>query len=272
MGRGPEHLLNGGAVERLEALGHQVTVAAVDPGPGLPAEIATGFAVMAAVAGRVDEAVADGAFPLVLAGNCSTATGTVSGLAPRRAGVVWLDAHADFNTPETSVSGFLDGMALAILTGHCWQPLAHGINGYAPVADQNVVLAGFRDVDPVERDRLSASPIACLTDQDINGSAMEQELVAALDRIATRVDGLYLHIDLDVHDPSIAPANQFRPPGGVTPARLRHVVEVIAGRMPILAAFLGAYDPDADPNGVTLASALDLMEAIAGGVAGRGTR
>lgn len=262
MGQGPRRFLNNGAVDRLEAMGHEVTVATVDPRPQFPAEVATGFAVMRGVADEVRNALASNAFPFILAGNCSTSVGTVSGLAPRRIGVVWFDAHADFNTPESSSSGFMDGMGLAILTGHCWRLLAAGISGYAPVPEDNVILAGARDFDSLEWDRLSNSKITYLSDRDINNSGIERQLGDALDRLATRVDGIYLHVDLDVYDARVAPANHFRPPGGVTPERLRDVIEFIVGRIPVLAVYVGSYDPDVDPEGITLRSGLVLMETI----------
>ena len=69
-------------------------------------------------------------------------------------------------------------------------------------------------------------------------------------------------MDLDVYDARVAPANQFRPPGGVTPERLRDVIEFIVGRIPVLAVYVGSYDPDVDPEGITLRSGLVLMETI----------
>lgn len=262
MGQGPGCFLKSGAVELLRALGHEVNVGTVDPHPELPAEVATSFAVMHGVADEVRQACASNAFPLVLAGNCNTSVGTVSGLAPRRIGVVWFDAHADFNTPESSSTGFIDGMGLAIVTGHCWRPLAESISGYAPVPEENIILAGARDLDDLEWARLSESKIAYLSDRDINDETMEQSLGAALDRLAARVDGIYLHVDLDVQDARVAPANQFRPPGGLTPARLRDAIAFIVGRVPVVAAYVGSYDPDVDPDGVTLRSGLGLMETI----------
>jgi arginase len=191
-----------------------------------------------------------------------TSAGTVSDLAPHKIGVLWFDAHADFNTPESSSTGFLDGMGLAILTGHCWRPLAESISGYAPIPEENVILAGARDFDALEWERLSKSKITYLSDRDINDDDMERTVGKTLDRLATGVDGIYLHVDLDVYDVRIAPANHFRPPGGVTPERLRHVIEFIVGRIPVVAAYIGSYDPDVDPDGVTLRSSLILLETI----------
>lgn len=263
MGSGPPCFLDNGAIDRLVGLGHEVSVATVDPRPALPAEIATAFEVMRGVADAVRTASAGDAFPLVLAGNCNTCVGTVGGLSPRRTGVVWFDAHADFETPDSSVTGSLDGMGLAILTGHCWRPLADGISGFVPVSEERVILAGIRDIEPSEQARLSASKITRLSDRDLAGGGAERRFVEALDRLAPHVDGIYLHIDLDVHDARIAPANQYRPPGGLTPPRLRQLVEMTADRIPLLAAALTAYDPAVDPERTTLASGLSLIETIA---------
>lgn len=262
MGQGPGEFLNNGLIDRLEALGHEVTVATVDPHPGFPAEVATSFAVMRGIADEVRTALDADTFPYILAGNCNTSVGTVSGLAPRDVGVVWFDAHGDFNTPETSTSGFIDGMGLAMLAGHCWQPLATAIPGYAPVPEDNVILVGARDFDDLEWERVSKSAMTYLSDQDINNGVLETRLGDPLDRLAARVDGVYLHLDLDVHDATVAPANHFRPPGGLSPERLQSAVAFIAARIPVLAAYIGSYDPDADPTHATLQSGMALMETI----------
>ncbi len=261
MGQGPDCFLRNGAAERLRALGHAVTAIEVDPKPDYSAEVATSFAVMRGVAEEVGHALAAEAFPLVLAGNCNSSVGIVSGLAPRRIGVVWFDAHGDFNTPETTSSGFLDGMGLAILTGRCWQALAGSIPGYAPVSEENVILAGARDFDELEWGELSKSEIAYLSDRDLQSGDL-LSLGTALERLVARVEAVYLHIDLDVHDVHIAPANHFRPPGGLTPERLQEVIAFVRARVPVAAAYVGSYDPDVDPKGVTLDSGLALIETI----------
>jgi len=269
MGRGPGRILEAGAVARLQALGHEVEVRSVDPRPPFPAEVETAFAVMSGVAEEVRSALAEARFPIVLAGNCNTTVGAVSGLGPCRAGVVWFDGHADFETPETTTSGFIDGMGLAILTGQCWQGLARTIPGFAPVPGSDVILAGSSDVEPHERERIDASGVTYLSDRALNGGDGGSRLEAALDRMSERVEGIHLHIDLDVHDPKVARANHFRPPGGLTPARLRELTGRIVARVPVLSAAITAYDPEVDPAGVTLASCLTLLETL---VACRGER
>jgi len=265
MGRGPGSFLKCGLAARLAGQGHEISVVEVDPKPEFPAELATGFAVMSAISEEVRGAQAEGAFPLVLAGNCNSAVGTVSGMAPRRTGVLWFDAHADFNTPETSGSGFLDGMGLSILAGHCWRPLAEQIPGYAPVPEENILLLGARDVDPLEKRRLSSSQITWLPDGILKGDPAASGLNDALDSLAERVDAVYLHVDLDVHDPLLAPANQFRPPGGLSPDRLREIIAIATERLPVAAAYFGAYDPEVDPEGKTRQSGMCLMETVLAG-------
>ena len=267
MGRGPGRILDAGAVARLQALGHEVRVVNVDPKPAFPAEVSTAFAVMAGVAEEVRQAMAGGEFPIVLAGNCNTTVGAVSGLSPRQAGVVWFDGHADFETPETTTSGFVDGMGLAILTGRCWQSLAANVPGFAPLPDKNVILAGASDIGASEWESLQSSEIVYLSDTVLTAPGKSAPLLSALADLAKRVSGIHLHIDLDVHDPRIARANQFRPPGGLAPERLQAVIKDIVEAAPILSVAITAYDPDVDTDEVTLNSCLALLEIVAGRLA-----
>jgi len=117
MGRGPEQILGGGAAERLRSVGHQVETIRVESRDAFPLEIATGFELARSLARQVRMATRQRRFPIVLAGNCLASLGVVAGYPPGRTGLVWLDAHADLQTPETTASGFLDGMALATILG-----------------------------------------------------------------------------------------------------------------------------------------------------------
>src|SRR5206468_7801522 len=109
-----------------------------------PAEISVAFELCRKVARRVAECRTRGLFPIVLSGNCNTAVGTVSGCGPRETGVIWFDAHGEATTPETTVSGFLDGMPISTLLGRAWQGLAKSIPGYIPIAGNRIVLFGAR--------------------------------------------------------------------------------------------------------------------------------
>ena len=152
MGAGPDRLA--AAAGRLRSRGVEVAEAPVEAPPGLRTEIGTTFALHRAVAAEVREAAAAGDFPLVLSGNCGSAIGAIAA-AGAGTGLAWFDGHGDFNTPETTVSGFLDGMSLAVATGRCFRPLALSVPGFAPVAERDAFLVGARDLDPAERSALS---------------------------------------------------------------------------------------------------------------------
>ncbi|RUW47315.1 arginase family protein, partial [Mesorhizobium sp. M8A.F.Ca.ET.021.01.1.1] len=116
MGQGPDALISGGLVDALTLAGHDVTVEDIGRvGDDQEREIATGFAVCNAVSGEVRIARDRGRFPIVLAGNCLTSAGAVAGEGADA--IIWADQHGDLNTPETSVYGFLDGMALSTVLG-----------------------------------------------------------------------------------------------------------------------------------------------------------
>lgn len=194
------------------------------------------FDVVQALATAVRETVDDGLFPLVLGGNCSSALGAVTGL-DREVGVVWFDAHGDFHTPDSTPTGFLEGMVLALLTGEGWNELRRGLRTVPP---ERVVLVGARDFEPTEEERLARSSIR-RTDAGSLG--------AALDDLAEHIDEVYVHIDLDVLDPSEGVASAWAAEGGITAEELRVALDEVASRFQIVAATLSAYDPAVDAEG-----------------------
>ena len=240
VGAGPDRLLDEGAVEALEAAGHEVDVVRVVPQIDSTNEIGASFEIVRRVSDTVSHAVEDGAFPIVLSGNCLSSIGIVAGLG-RDVGIVWLDAHADFNTPESSLSGFADGMGLAVLTGSSWNTLRETVPGYRIVPEENAVLVGIRDVDDGEQARLDGSPLQVVAPDD----AVEP----ALETLRSRIEDVYLHIDLDVLDPSEGRANHFAAPGGLTADAVEQVVSAVTGRLSVRAAALTSYDPAADTDG-----------------------
>ena len=268
MGRGPTRFSEGGAAERLRRAGHDVTESVVEVPASFPLEVGTSFALHRALSDRVCATAAGGAFPIVLAGNCSSSLGTVSGIraaSPNDSsdiGVIWLDAHADFNTPETTTSGFLDGTSLAALTGQCWRGLTGSIPGFRPVSDEHVLLVGARDLDSAEDERLARSRVTRVAASTLEARGGTAALDGVLAALARRVSRVYVHIDLDVHEPSLAQANQYAVPGGLRPETVRDLVRAVAGRLRLVAVALTAYDPASDPDDRMLGVGLDLLGTL----------
>ena len=271
MGRGPLHFGEHGVSHRLRAGGHQVSEVTIDVPAAFPTEVGTSFAVYRSLSEQVRAVVAGGGFPMVLAGNCGSSLGTVSGVRAASPndhsandspiGVIWLDAHADFNTPETTTSGFLDGTVLAALTGQGWGALTASIPGFRPVSDAHVVLVGARDLDAEEERLLASSRVMRVEAARMQADGARAALDPALTELARRVSRVYLHIDLDVHDPSEAQANQYAVPGGVSGGGVRELVRVVGERFSIVAAALTAYEPTYDERMLDIE--LELMEEIA---------
>ena len=258
MGRGPSFLLRHGVGSGIRALGHEVDAEYVEPGgierPNPPAstEIATSFSLYREVAVHAREARSNGALPIVLGGNCGVTLGAIADQSD--VGVLWLDAHADFNTPETTTSGFLDGMALAVLTGRCWRTMASSIAGFVAIPDDHVVLAGARDIDPAEEELLEESEVTV-----VRGF---ESLEPALQSLRTRVSRLHFHLDADVLDADVARANVFAAKGGLTIAQLADVARLAAARFEIVSAAVTAYDPAIDTEATIPAAISGALEVL----------
>jgi arginase len=246
MGRGPR-VLAPLVTKRLEQDGHSVretTIDATEP----TAEIRTAFELASGIAGSVRAAVGRGESPIVLAGNCISSLGTISAIAHKDLALVWHDAHGDLNTPETSTSGFLDGMALAACTGRCWNPMTATIPGFMPVRETRVHLAGARDLDPAEEAVLSEGRIS-------HGADPTRALRGA--------SGFYAHVDLDVLDPErVGPANVFATPGGVLADDVVAVIRNATAHAPLRALAITAYDPAVDHSGKVAAAAVEIVAAL----------
>jgi len=259
MGAGPEALLDAGLERALENQGHRVhTRVAELPAGSWHAEIQTGFELMRMVSTGVREARELGRLPIVLAGNCNTAVGMVAGLGDG-IGVAWFDAHGDFNTPDTTTSGFLDGTAVAIITGRCWKQLAVTIPGFTPIADERVCLVGTRDIDTLEGRLLAESGVDV-----VEANTIRADLPRSLNAIGRHVDSMYVHLDLDVLDAQVASANHFAVSGGLTVEDVEFALSEIARDFRIAGVTLSAYDPAADTDGAAAKAAIHLICAAAG--------
>jgi arginase len=245
MGRGPLHLTNQGIVNSLKSDGHDTQLFEVR----LPKEFMFEVGAVKYIQERVKEIFkensAEGCFPLILAGNCNYASfGTMSALKANT-GVTWFDAHGDFNTPETSASGFFDGMALSVLTGNSWHALQKSMGDFRPVPEENVFLIGARDLDAEETLLLKKSKITLINAEDIRNKPPEK-IINLFQPLAEKVEQVYVHIDLDVIDNSEFKANHFAVPNGLVLDELLDTISAIKKTFKIAAVSFTAYDPNYD--------------------------
>jgi len=242
MGRGPIALLDSGLAEHLRSVGNEVDVASVRLSEGLHTETNALVELQGLAVPLIRDAIERQARPIILSGNCGTAAlSAMAALDPRSTGIIWFDAHADFNTPETSPSGFLDGMGLAILTGRCWRRLAERFESFQPVLDSQVIQIGVREKDPPEIQLLQESGI-----KQIPTVALA-ELPEVLRQLGTNT--VYVHVDLDVIDTSEGRANGWACGGGLSLNQLRDALELIGCRASIVAGAVTCYDPAVDADG-----------------------
>ena len=252
MGAGPQHLLDNGFVESLRPDGRGASITTVHHEREPPAEVATAFELQDLVSRQVRAAVEEGQLPLVLSGNCNTAAiGSLAGAGPENLGIVWFDAHGEFNTPETTTTGFIDGMGLAIAVGHCWKEMVKGVPGFSPIPEENVVMAWVRAVDVAEQERFDASGVTV-----VGPDAGIRAFADALDDLRSRVGRVYVHLDLDVLDAvKVGMANEYGIRGGMDEGQLEEALSMVRERFVVTAAGLASYDPSFDTGGRVLHAA-----------------
>jgi arginase len=256
MGAGPQRLF-ASVVEPL--LGQRATgsrVSQVAAAQSFLAEIATAFQLNRSIAEHVRVAREGQRFPLVLSGNCNAAIGTVAGLGSDTLGVIWFDAHGDFNTPETTPSGFFDGMGLAIVAGLCWKELAASVSGFHPVSADRILHVGGRDLDAAELHMMRQCGVGLCTAADV------EQLYPALQRLRARTADVYLHLDLDVIAQSEGEANGYWAPGGLPVATIVQALARVREQFNVVAVGVASYDPAYDGDGRVAAAAARFLGVL----------
>ncbi|MDX6380957.1 MAG: arginase [Rubrobacteraceae bacterium] len=219
------------------------------------------------VAGRAAAMVSDGLFPVFLGGDHSISIGTVSGVAGAAkaygsTGVLWLDAHADFNMPETSPSGNIHGMPLAIITGRGHPDLVN-IGGGTAVRGEDIAIVGLRSVDREERQFLAEAGVNVHTMKDVDAYGVASVVRGAL-RDLSQVDRIHLSFDLDVVDPEIAPGVGTPIRGGLTYREAHLVMELINEAAVITSIDIVEINPILDAKNVTAELAVELIGSLMG--------
>jgi arginase len=268
MGQGPTGYIQAGADRNLIDQGFEVKVETVKRNVPEKDDMLKQIAnINSNLAKSVKNAIGKGYFPLVLGGNCNNILGILSGISsPSKIGIIYFDAHGDYNTPEISISGFFDGMPLAIATGQCYPDLLTQIGNMSPIPESHTMQIGARDLDPKERELLENSEVQVVTTEELKEDIKMRSLHTALTKLQSKVNEVYLHIDIDVIDPQIAPGVNYRTPNGLSLDDIKTAIMMIGEKFKIKAAALTAYNPDHEKDEKTLQTGLQLLNIIAGTV------
>jgi arginase len=260
--KGPQRLVQAGAQELLEARGLEVAIKRVSRSNPFRDTTTASREVNMQLARLIRQAHASGQLPLILAGSCDASLGILAGFEHANCGVIWVDAHADFNTPDSTASGFFAGMSLAILTGHCYRHYWAQIGESTPIAEAATLLVGVRDLSPAaERERLHHSTMQMVSWQE---GKPQGEVLACVETLSQRVQEVYLHLDLDALDPQLAPGLVDEPvPGGLSLPQLEEVVRAVTARFRLRAVALTTYNPECDQDEKTLRTSLRIIDLLA---------
>jgi len=222
------------------------------------------------LAKAVETALGKGQFPLVLGGDHSVAAGTVAGVAKHfrrskeRIGLIWVDAHADMNTPDTSPSGNVHGMPLASCIGMGPEELVK-LAGFAPkVRPENVALVGIRDVDQLEKPHIKASGVRAFTMREIDERGLLHVMNEAIRIASDGTAGFHLSFDMDGVDPDEAPGVGTPVRGGITYREAHLALELVCDSRRMLSLEVVEVNPVLDVANRTAELAVELMLSAMG--------
>jgi arginase len=276
---GPSAIRIAGLAERLAELGHKV----VDEGDlaiknmeelkvgdvrarYLPEIVRASRHVSA----KVERIVAKGHFPLVLGGDHSISVGTVSAIAAasrregKRVGLLWVDAHGDINTPETSPSGNIHGMPVAALLGE-GPPELTSIGGEGPKLDpRNVAMVGIRSLDEGEKVRLKRYGVQVHTMSQVDRQGIESVMKEALARVSDGTDRVHVSFDLDALDPEVAPGVGTPVKGGLDYREAHFLMEILSDSGLMTSLEVVEANPILDVRNATAAFAVELVQSAFG--------
>ncbi|MFD0693141.1 arginase [Paenibacillus sp. GCM10027628] len=272
---GPSAIRGSNAQQRLEALGYQIqdlgdihvnkTIEAYAAGEKLKhlKEIKN---VNSQLCHVVAEEMGKGQFPLVLGGDHSIAIGTIKGVLQHvnKLGVIWFDAHTDVNTDETTFSGNIHGMSLAVALGY-GHPELTSIGGVEKkISPENVVIIGARSIDQGERKFLKEKGIRVFTMHDIDRNGMKQVMEETLEIVTNGTDGVHLSLDLDGMDPGEAPGVGTPVSGGMSYRESHLAMEMLYERECLVSAEFVEVNPMLDQHNKTAKTAVELIGSVFG--------
>ncbi len=262
MGKGPIKFLDARIDQNLKDQGHQIKVEKIQLFKQYRNQLKTIAVLNNALGKIIKKTLKEGFFPFILGGNCNTCLGTLAGFNKPKPGIIWFDAHGDFNTPETTPSGFLDGMGLAIATGQCFQDINNIIENMHPIQEACTLLIGARDLDLGERKLLESTEVLTVNNIILKKRGITHGLLPKLMELKSQTQQVYLHIDIDVLDPSVAPGVDFPTSEGFLLNEMEEALMLIGDNIQIKAAALTAFNPEKDVANKTLYTGFKIINSI----------
>jgi arginase len=276
---GPSAIRIAGLNQAIALLGYEVTDAGnvhVAPAESLPQTnpraryLPQIVAAAEELARMVEEALRDGAMPVVLGGDHSIAIGSVAGVSSfyrkqgKRVGIIWLDAHTDINTPDSSPSGNIHGMPLAALLGYGPEEMT-GVAGFAPkVLPEHVAVIGARSVDPGERELIRSLGVRVFTMSELDERGLGSVIEEAVDIASRNTAGIHVTMDMDFIDPFYAPGVGTPERGGATYRESHLAMEKISDSGFVLSVELTEVNPVYDTANQTAQLAVELILSALG--------
>ena len=259
MGLGPIEMIKSNLIQELLDQGHNLRVEAVRHSSSFENELIAIIELNKRLKEIVKDAIKNNYFPLILGGDCNTSLGTLAGLNSENTGIIWLDAHGDFNTPIITLTNYLDGMPLAIATGQCYPDAWAQIAEIDPIDASFVLHVGGRDLDPKERELLESNNIPMISTADLKAISVKKALNPHLQTLKNQVKDVYLHFDIDILDPQEAPGVDYRTPNGLFSNEVKEIIQGISEVLQIKAVGFAAYNPNHDEDNNTLNVLINLI-------------
>lgn len=217
-------------------------------------------------ANKVSEMIQEGQFPLLLGGDHSMAIGTIAGVQQHyeNLGVIWYDAHADFNTEETSPSGNIHGMSLAVNLGMGHEKLTSILQNEPKIKPENVIIIGARSIDSGERELIKEKGIKVYTAHEVEQQGIESVIKESLNYLTARTDGIHLSFDVDSLDPIYVPGTGTPVEGGLSVRESHYALRLLNESEKIVSAEFVEVNPLLDERNQTAKRTVELIGSLLG--------
>ncbi|KAG0671254.1 hypothetical protein C6P45_001018 [Maudiozyma exigua] len=252
VGGGPDKILSFSIVNELEKLGYFVKIVEIPPVNEYEGEIGKSFEILKRTSVAVHDSISQGAFPLILSGNCMASAGAACGLQEDHLGFIYFDAHDDLDSPDVNVNGYLDAMGLSMLKGESWNAHMSQVPYFKPLEYNKFLYCGLRDVNDVQRVRVTEKNHMDVIWGDKHHKVDYIKLFRKQLQAKDYGPAL-IHLDLDCLDESYGKVNDFPSPGGLHENELLECIGMIPKYAEPKSLTICSFDPDCGGDGDRIA-------------------